>query len=316
MKKISKLIVGIVMLISVTAAGQDREQKERLKSEAQNFLKIYNSGDNTVYRNFLSKVIQDEPLLENTLMRYSNTYRSVGEVELRDLVYTSPTDVEVIVQEKQFDSWWRFHLTTDKNQKFLSRTVMPVPLPEIGLKENPLGKEELVQNLDQYIEKKLGSNFNGNVYIYDKGGLMYGKSFGTNPAGEKNNENTKFGLASGSKMFTATLIFQLAEAGKLQLKDPVKKFLPELKNSKLHDITIEQLLTHTSGMGDFFENPEFRGLEKLSTTESFLPFIEADVPAFPPGEGFRYSNTGFSLLGVVIEKVAGVPYQELVKPKF
>ena len=69
----------MVMLISLTAAGQDQDQKERLKSEAQNFLKIYNTGDSVVYRNFLSKVIQDEPLLENTLMRYGNTYRSIGE---------------------------------------------------------------------------------------------------------------------------------------------------------------------------------------------------------------------------------------------
>lgn len=306
-------MVGIVMLISVGATAQDADQKQRLKAEAENFISIYNTGDSTAYRNLLSKVITDKPLLENTLMRYGNTYRVIGEVDIKDLAYKSPTDVEVIVQEKKFDSWWRFHLTTDDNQKFLSRTVLPVPIPEVGLRKGKSTKEEFISSLDHYVSNRLGSNFNGNVYIYDKGQPVYGKSFGANPAGEKNTENTKFGLASGSKMFTATLVFQLMEEGKLQLQDPVKKFLPELQNKALHEITIEQLLTHTSGMGDFFENPEFGGMEAMTTSNSYLPYIETDVPSFSPGEGFRYSNTGFSLLGVILEKVSGVPYQELVK---
>lgn len=306
-------MVSIVMLISVGATAQDTDQKQRLKAEAENFIAIYNTGDSTAYRNLLSKVITDKPLLENTLMRYGNTYRVVGEVDIKDLTYKSPTDVEVIVQEKKFDSWWRFHLTTDENQKFLSRTVLPIPIPEIGLRKGKSTKEEFISGLDNYVSNRLGNNFNGNVYVYDKGQTVYGKSFGTNPSGEKNTENTKFGLASGSKMFTATLVFQLMEKGKLQLQDPVKKFLPELQNKALHEITIEQLLTHTSGMGDFFENPEFREMEGMTTANSYLPYIEADVPSFPPGEGFRYSNTGFSLLGVILEKISGVPYQELVK---
>ncbi len=300
------------MLISTKSTAQDAGQKERLKAEAENFISVYNTGDSTTYRKFLEKVIQDKPMLENTLIRYGNTYRTVGNVAVKDLIFKSPTEVEIIVQENSFDSWWRFHLTTDENQKFLKRTVMPIPMPEIGLREGKTSKEDFLRGLDWYVINKLGSNFNGNVYIYEKDRPVYEKSFGTNPAGEKNTRNTKFGLASGSKMFTATIVFQLIEEGKLQLKDPVRKFLPDLKNSALHDITVEQLLTHTSGMGDFFESPEFKGFENLTTADSFLPFIEADVPVFPPGEGFRYSNTGFSLLGLILEKVSEITYQELV----
>lgn len=313
MKQFFIWIFSNVMLISITATAQDAVQKERLQAEAENFISVYNTGDSIIYRQFLTKVIQDKPLLENTLMRYGNTYRTVGEVHVRDLAFKSPTDVEIIVQEKKFDSWWRFHLTTDENQNFLKRTVMPIPMPEIGLRKTKATKEEFIRSLDEYVSTRLGSNFHGNVYIYDKDLPVYGKSFGTNPAGEKNTADTRFGLASGSKMFTATVIFQLMEEGKLQLQDPVKKFLPGLKNAALHDITIEQLLTHTSGMGDFFESPEFRGMDSLTTTNSYLPFIEADVPGFSPGEGFRYSNTGFSLLGVIAEKISGETFQELVK---
>ena len=200
-------MVGIVMLISGRATAQDADQKQRLKAEAENFIAIYNTGDSTAYRHLLSKVITDKPLLENTLMRYGNTYRVVGKVDIKDLAYKSPTDVEVIVQEKKFDSWWRFHLTTDENQKFLSRTVLPIPMPEIGLRNGKSSQEEFVSNLDHYVTDRLGNNFNGNVYVYDKGKAVYGKSFGASPAGEKNNKDTKFGLASGGKMFTATLVF-------------------------------------------------------------------------------------------------------------
>ena len=113
-------------------------------------------------------------------------------------------------------------------------------MPEIGLKTKR-SKDEIVKDLDDYIVNRLGTNFNGNVYIYKNGSPVYEKSFGANPAGELNTASTQFGLASAGKMFTSVLVFRLLEEGKLSLKDPVKKHLPELKNEALHDITIEQL---------------------------------------------------------------------------
>lgn len=251
MKNPFKLIFGLIMLISSFVSAQDSVQKEKLKAEALNFFTIYNTGDTNIYREFLGNLIKDTAVLENTLMRYGNTFKMLGEVEVKDFNYTSPNDVEVMVKENKYDTWWRFHIMTDENQNFLSRTVLPVPLPEAGLRDGKLKEEEVVSTLDSYISAKLGSNFTGNVYIFDKDRSIYGKSFGSNPQGVVNNVNTEFGLASAGKMFTAIAILQLLEKEKLELRDPVKQFLPDLKNKALHDITIEQLLTHTSGMGNF-----------------------------------------------------------------
>lgn len=316
MKTNQNRILGLFLLISAAATAQYADQEQALKAEAENFIAIYNTGDSTVYRRFLTTVIpEDKPLLENTLMRYGNTYRTIGEVEVKDLVYKSSKDVELIVQDKKFDAWWRFHIMTDDNRKFKSRTVMPIPMPEIGLGMKKRSKEEVVSDLDNYIRNRLGDNFNGNVYIYEKGSPFYKRSFGRNHVGELNTESTRFGLASAGKMFTSVIIFQLIEEGKLNLQDPVINYMPGLKNKALHNITIEQLLTHTSGMGDFFEQPDFKGLENINTSEEFLPFIEADVPSFPAGEGYRYSNTGFSLLGIIIEKIEGTSFQEVVRTR-
>jgi len=120
-------------------------------------------------------------------------------------------------------------------------------------------------------------------------------------------------LASVGKMFTAISVLQLKDQKKLKLEDQVGLYLPELKNKKVAALTLAQLLTHTSGMGDFFESPLFAKLkDSLTTPKNFMPFFEADELNFEPGKEWRYSNSGFSLLSLIIEKVSGSSFKDYV----
>jgi CubicO group peptidase (beta-lactamase class C family) len=126
--------------------------------------------------------------------------------------------------------------------------------------------------------------------------------------------NTKFNLGSMNKMFTAVAIAQLAQAGKLSFTDTVGKHLPDYPNKEVAEkVTLHHLLTHTSGMGTYWGGKYSQEREKLLTVAAYLPLFASDPLSFPPGEKFQYSNSGFVLLGAIVEKVSGQDYYSYVR---
>src|SRR5215469_5311047 len=129
-----------------------------------------------------------------------------------------------------------------------------------------------------------------------------------------NQPNTQFRIGSMNKMFTAVSIMQLVQAGKIQLSDPLGKFLPDYANKDVASkVTIESLLTHTGGTGDIF-GPDFDAHRlELRTLEDYVKLYGNRAPQFEPGSRWEYSNYGFILLGAVIEKVSGQSYYDYVR---
>jgi CubicO group peptidase (beta-lactamase class C family) len=117
-----------------------------------------------------------------------------------------------------------------------------------------------------------------------------------------------------NKMFTAVAVLQLAQAGKLQLSDPLSKFLPDYANKELASkVTIHHLLTHTGGTGDIF-GPDFDAHRlELKTLNDYLKLYEKRGLQFEAGSKWEYSNYGFLLLGAVIEKAGGQSYYDYVR---
>jgi CubicO group peptidase (beta-lactamase class C family) len=124
--------------------------------------------------------------------------------------------------------------------------------------------------------------------------------------------NTRFNLGSASKMFTAVAIGQLIQAGKLQLDEPVGQIVSGL-TPEASKVTIRQLLNHTSGLGDFFRPENMAAMLKARSASDILPLIATDKPAFPPGAKFDYSNSGYALLGVVVERLSGMTYGQYLQ---
>ncbi len=133
-----------------------------------------------------------------------------------------------------------------------------------------------------------------------------------------NRIDTKFSLASVSKMFTGVAVTQLAQQGKLSFDDPIGKFLPDYPNKQVAGkVTIHHLLTHTSGMGDYMDIEEFFTARQLAggrfkSLDDYFPFFAIDSLSFEPGKEFQYSNSGFIVLGAIIEKVSGQNYFDYV----
>jgi CubicO group peptidase (beta-lactamase class C family) len=130
-----------------------------------------------------------------------------------------------------------------------------------------------------------------------------------------NQVNTKFDLGSMDKMFTAVAILQLVEQGKVSLQGTIADYVPDYPNQEVaRSVTIHQLLTHTSGLGDYFESERFdERRAQLRSVEDYLELF-ADAPLeFKPGEQVRYSNSGYIVLGLIIEKITGQSYYDYVR---
>lgn len=163
--------------------------------------------------------------------------------------------------------------------------------------------------LQQYEQEK---NFSGVVMLSQKGKVLYGKAFGYADREKKvlNEPTTNFNIASLGKTFTAVMIMQLVQEGKLKLTDTLSKILPGYNLKNADQITVRHLLTHTSGINNYMTHPQFEAkMKSLTSLDAVMPLVADMEPTMSkPGERFDYSNSGFITLGKIIEKVTGKDY--------
>lgn len=158
---------------------------------------------------------------------------------------------------------------------------------------------------------------NGFILIAEKGKATFKKGYGYANEETKQgfDENTIFELASVSKQFTAMGIVILKEKGKLSYDDKITKFIPKLEDYK--DISVRNLLNHTSGIPDYI-NPKYFELfdkSKINTNKDLIDILAKEKvrPLFEPGSKFRYSNTGYVLLASIIESVSKQSYASFLE---
>jgi CubicO group peptidase (beta-lactamase class C family) len=183
----------------------------------------------------------------------------------------------------------------------------------------PLTEEEFLKELDELM-RNLDSRgvFSGTLLFAKDDEVLFRHASGE--ASKRfhiaNDIDTKFNLGSMNKMFTSTAVMQLVEQKRLSLEDTLDKFLDDswLPGDVTSKITIHHLLTHTSGLGSYF-NETYAQSSRLLFREldDYKPLIKDERPAFTPGERYSYSNTGMFLLGVVIEKVTGENYFDYIR---
>lgn len=171
--------------------------------------------------------------------------------------------------------------------------------------------DELVSRYQQY------GQFNGAALVADNGKVIYKKGHGlANLEWNIPNEpDTKFRLGSITKQFTATLILQLVEQGKIKLDGKLSDYLPDYRKDTGSKVTIHNLLTHTSGIPSYTSLPGF--FENVSrnhfAVDDFIKKYASNDLEFEPGTKFVYSNSGYFLLGAIIEKVTGKPYEQVLR---
>ncbi len=170
--------------------------------------------------------------------------------------------------------------------------------------------------LNRYLDSLTAQNsFSGYVLIAEKGKTIFQKGYGY--ADRKNNfpntEYSQFCLSSTSKLFTGTAIVKLMQEGKIDAADTIGKYISGLDYG--NKITIHHLLTHSSGLGDIYEDPNFNW-ENIKNCTDVVQYICHQKLRFNPGDTVHYSTSGMILLGAVIEKTSGLTYQEYVTNTF
>lgn len=169
----------------------------------------------------------------------------------------------------------------------------------------------------------LKKDFSGVLYVTKNGECILQKAYGYAEKGLKvrNFVLTRFGIASGGKIFTSVGILKLVEKGELRLDDEILTFIPELPD-KFKGITIHHLLTHTSGIGDYFDEYDKKTysslwdsipMYKMENPIDFLPIIINKQKTGNPGEKYLYNNAGYILLGLIIERISKKPYKEYIR---
>lgn len=157
--------------------------------------------------------------------------------------------------------------------------------------------------------------FNGSALVAKNGTILLNKGYGYRNAADKvvNNEQTIFQLGSITKQFTSAVILKLQEEKKLSVSDKLSKYFPGYP--KGDSITIEQLMTHTSGIYSYTNDPNFMANEvtKPASREMMMALFRDKPFDFSPGTSWNYSNSGYSLLGYIIEAVTRKPYEQAVR---
>jgi D-alanyl-D-alanine carboxypeptidase len=167
-------------------------------------------------------------------------------------------------------------------------------------------------------------NFNGTILIQNGGQIQYHQSFGYANQQFKvpNSNETKYKIASITKLFTATLILQLYEQGKIDLIKTIQTYLPNYTGEGAEKVTIHQLLNHTSGMVNYdtvksVESAVKNGpppiYQKTMTTDEILEQYCSSALVHEPGKVFDYNNSEYIILGKIIEHLYGKPFEQVLK---
>ncbi|MDC1162120.1 serine hydrolase [Tenacibaculum sp.] len=169
------------------------------------------------------------------------------------------------------------------------------------------------------VKIKIRSPFSGVVLVAKGDKVIFEEGYGEADRTKKqlNTIESKFGIGSITKQFTAMLIMQLVEKGTIKLTDTIGDYLPYLSKKKGNNITIHQLLSHTSGL------PHYDGLQKIGvnlkefartsyTPEALAKLIDKTILLSKPGTRFTYSSLGYDLLGVILEEVSRMSFSELL----
>jgi CubicO group peptidase (beta-lactamase class C family) len=190
-------------------------------------------------------------------------------------------------------------------------SIAPGPAPTFQPPTMPTGAARMA-GVEALLKRLSEADvFSGVVLIAENGRPIFQQAYGYADREKRvpNTMNTRFRLASLNKIFTGLAIGRLVEQGKLSYEDPLSKFIPDYPDPEsARRIRIKHLLSHTSGLGTYFNQEFFRNIETMTDMPSVMAVAGRQPPEFEPGTKHRYSNVGFHLLGRVIEQVTGEDY--------
>ncbi len=279
-----------------------------------------------LYNDHFSVELKEEVSLEKVREGLARFARESGGIDFHSVRHYDPpreNQSAFIFKNRNFGSWHACVFTYEEGEKpnglLKGLSFNSALLPSDVEPPGPLTQAECVDEIRDFVERLCAKDvFSGVVLLAGRDGVLFDYACGE--ASKRFHApvdmNTKFNMASAGKMFTAIAIAQLVEKRALSFDDPIHKYVDESWYPKdvTDRVTIHHLLTHTSGLGDYF-NETFHAGSRMRWRElnDYKELIAGDTLAFEPGTAWRYSNIGAFMLGVVIESATGENYFDYIR---
>lgn len=289
----------------------------------QAWLRAVNSGDTALVRDYARRYEVENPADTAQVAQVTSQIlgfrQRTGGVRLAALVEAQP---ELIVATLIAGDGRRIRLRYEAERggdgTYRAAMVGLRPENEEAAESLPAHLEDsaIARLLDERLTKRaVDGGFSGALLVAHEGRPVFSRAYGIadRRSNAPNTLDTQFTLASMGKMFTATAIAQLVEQGRVTLDSPIVTYLPDYPNQAFaRQATVRHLLSHRSGLGNYWNQLYDQRRSTLTTVASHLPLFANDPIPFTPGTRFRYSNAGFQVLGLIIERVSGQTYYDYV----
>ncbi len=317
-------IIVVAMLFPAVARCRDPQ----LAGRVTDYLDVLNSGDRRQIRAYITEncdpsFLKSIPIHIHVTIQMGFYYATGGlGYEFHSMRDSQTGLLGAVLRNKLTGSWLDLSilLAQQPPHKINGFPDFEPTSPPPGVQPSAkLSDKEIVQRLEICLKKLVEDDeFSGVVLLAKNGTELFHKAYGLASKSYEvpNRLDTRFNIASVGKVFTGIAITQLAEKKKLSLTDPVSKYLPPdwLNPDISKKIQIQHLLTHTSGLGDYFKKLYGRQTPLVFRNLDDYKVLTADETlAFEPAAQWSYSNTGFLLLGAVLEKVTGQSYFDYVR---
>jgi CubicO group peptidase (beta-lactamase class C family) len=318
---LARSLVAFTLLSGGTAGAQDPvDALVRRRGEA--FVAAMNAGTAAALEAFARDHLGSRVAREGLGGRFAETMRAdlaeLGPIERHGIqVLNDGRLVFVFCKRGKGGAWhnYQFRVLADDGHRLqlVFRAVAVEPMARPSTPIDAPESERWLRTFAAALEEQ--QPFSGVIVVRCRGREVFSLVKGTADVSQDvpMARGTRLGMASGSKMFTAVAILQLAQAGKLSLADPLGRHLPRFPDPGFaRRATIHQLLTHTAGAGDYWDDAYEKEWDRITELPQMLPFVLAHLEPSPPAEP-AYSNSGFILLGLVVEAVSGASYYDYVQ---
>jgi CubicO group peptidase (beta-lactamase class C family) len=301
----SLLLLIICLLLNGESSALGSSFNTNTKRQLSNILRAVNSGREETIRKFITANYSESALggrsPQDATAFWMLNYKYSHGFDLRRLEKVEGSEISALLQARLTEQFFRLSFKIEPTQPYRIQniTFLPIELPDGMAKGKKPGETQIARILDAYMQKLVAADvFSGEVLVAKDANQIFRRAYGMadESKSQPNQPETSFNLASMSKMFTAVSIAELVAEGKLSFEDKVGKLLPDYPNKEVGEkVTVHQLLTHTSGMGNTF------------TRRPKNPLL------FEPGTKFQYSTDGFLVLGLIIEKISAMKYADYVR---
>jgi len=311
-RRVLASVIALVLLVSATSATAAQDEQERI---ALAWVEAFNGGVDAMATFRANNV--GEPDRAGWRDQFTTMRDNLGQLEIRGVMIDQMNEVILGLGSENEGRMRMVFVFNDANKLVGLRrgeggnnSVPPLELPKDA--------DNLDERIDAYLSQLADDGvLSGSVLLARDGKVWFERAYGlaSREFNVPNNVDTRFDVGSFNKDYTRLAIMQLLQGDQLALTDKVGAYLPDYPNDRVRDeVTIEQLLEHTSGLGDYF-TPEYleTPMGSLWEIDDYIPIWGPKPLEYEPGTRTQYSNFGYTILGAIVEGISGMSYPEYVE---